>query len=161
MRQKQGKPVLLIDIDGVISLWGWGPNKRPHGAFRTIDGHPHFLSGSAGEHLLRLADRYENVWCSGWEERANDHLPHLLGLPGPLPYLSFVQNPGSGHAHWKLDAIDAYAGERPVAWVDDALDQACQDWAAARQAPTLLVHTDPASGLTEDHVRLLEAWAPS
>ena len=29
----------------------------------------------------RLAGTFECVWCTGWEDRAGTHLPHLLGLP--------------------------------------------------------------------------------
>ena len=49
-----------------------------------------------------------------------------------------------GTAHWKLEAIDEYAGDRPAAWIDDSLDERCTTWADARPAPTLLVETDPA-----------------
>ena len=59
-------------------------------------------------------------------------------------------------AHWKLDAIEAHAGERPLAWIDDAHDDSCRAWASARAAPTLLVTTDPAAGLTAAHVEALE-----
>jgi hypothetical protein len=100
------------------------------------------------------------VWCSGWEEKANDYLPLALGLPGPLPFLSFDRAVGRGHAHWKLAAIDAYAGpNRPLAWVDDAHDDACSAWRATRQGPTLLLATEPAIGLTPAHVRTLLDWA--
>ena len=61
--------------------------------------------------------------------------------------------------HWKLDAIDAHAGDRPLAWIDDAHDDSCRAWASSRAAPTLLVTTDPASGLTGAHVEALEHWA--
>jgi hypothetical protein len=98
------------------------------------------------------------VWCSGWEEKAGDHLPALLGAP-ELPHLSFDRNPGRSHAHWKLAAIEAHAGDRPLAWVDDALDDACEAWANHRGAPTLLVRTDPAVGLAAEHVELLREWA--
>ena len=37
---------------------------------------------------------------------------------------------GRSNAHWKLEAIDAYAGGRPLAWIDDALNPACHEWAA-------------------------------
>ena len=66
---------------------------------------------------------------------------------------------GRSNAHWKLDAIDAYAGDRPLAWVDDALNDACHEWASARAAPTLLVQTDPQRGLTEREASLLAQWA--
>jgi hypothetical protein len=155
-------PLLLVDIDGVLSLFGFAADRRPPGTFHSIDGTLHYLSASAGPHLRELAESFELVWCSGWEERANDHLPHLLELPGPLPFLRFERSPGRTHAHWKLDAIDAYAGERPLAWIDDALDGACEAWAAARAArgaPTLLVAVPSAVGLTDTEVTGLRRWA--
>jgi hypothetical protein len=153
-------PVLLLDIDGVISLFGFTSDERPTGAWIQADGTPHFISGTAGAHLLALADFFSLAWCSGWEERANDHLPAALGLPGPLPYLSFDRNPGSTRAHWKLNAIDAFCGaDRPLAWIDDALNDACRSWASARPGPTLLVDTEPPTGLTGTHVAQLVAWA--
>ena len=64
-----------------------------------------------GERLGRLSDRFELVWATGWEERANEHLPFLLGMPrGDLPCLLFDGRAVFGSAHWKLDAIDEYAG---------------------------------------------------
>ena len=96
----------------------------------------------------------------GWEERAEEHLPRLLGLPGGWPHLSFEAEPGRPPRHWKLGAIESHAGpDRPVAWLDDSFDASCDAWAAERRAPTLLVRTDPATGLREEHVTLLEEWA--
>jgi hypothetical protein len=68
-----------------------------------------------------------------------------------------------GTAHWKLAAIEEHAGTRPAAWIDDSLDEQCRAWARARakRAPTLLVETDPAAGLTDDRVDQLLAWAAS
>lgn len=153
-------PLLLIDVDGVISLFGFPLDERPAGRFELVDGIGHFLSATAGEHLLELGGRYELVWCTGWEEKANEYLPHALGLPGPLPYLSFDHKPAGGRPHWKLPAIDAYAGvERPVAWIDDAHDTESRAWAREREGPTLLVDTEPATGMTAEHVARLLAWA--
>jgi HAD domain in Swiss Army Knife RNA repair proteins len=154
------KPLLLVDVDGVISLFGFPPNERPDGRFELVDGIGHLLSATAGAHLLDLAQRYDLVWCSGWEEKANDYLPHALGLPGPLPYLAFDHKPAGGRPHWKLPAIDAYAGPtRPTAWIDDAHDAESRKWAANRAGPTLLVDTEPATGITAAHVRRLTRWA--
>lgn len=167
------RPLLMVDIDGVISLFG-PPNHAPgqpprsnqapdpapvEGAFHSIDGTPHFLSFSAAAHLLGLAENFDLVWASGWEERAEEHLPRLLGLPAGLPFLRFERSPGCGQAHWKLAAIDAYAGTRPLAWIDDSFNDACHDWAAERSAPTLLVSTIPEDGLTSREAELLAAWA--
>jgi hypothetical protein len=153
------KPLLLVDVDGVISLFGFAQHARPAGRFEMVDGIAHFLSATAGEHLRLLADAFEPVWCTGWEEKANEYLPHALGLAGPWPHLSFERNPGRNRAHWKLDAIDAYAEARPLAWIDDAHGEACEAWAAARAAPTLLVTTEPATGLMQPHVEELLSWA--
>ncbi len=154
----------MLDIDGVISLFGFPPLHPPNGSFHAIEGTPHFLSAAAAPLLCRLGRAFELVWASGWEERANNHLPHLLGLPGPLPFLTFERDGAAGssmRAHWKLDAIDAYAAGRPLAWVDDAFNDACRRWAAAREQPTMLIATEPSVGLTADQAERLIAWAAS
>jgi len=179
------RPLLLVDIDGVLSLFGpreHGPGIAPappaaeavpageegdgavSGSFHAIDGIPHFLSSAAAAHLLSLEPFFELVWASGWEEKANEYLPRLLGLPAELPFLRFARSRGPGTStlgHWKLDAIDAYAGERALAWIDDALDAACHAWASARSSPTLLVGTAPQRGLTARETELLLSWAAS
>jgi hypothetical protein len=155
--QVRDKPLLLIDIDGVISLFGFPLDACPEGSWHSVEGIAHFLSATTAAHLQRLGDWFDCVWCSGWEEKASEHLPALLGVP-VLPHLSFDENP-STQAHWKLSAIEAHVGDRPVAWIDDALDKSCERWATARMAPTLLIHTDPAVGLTDADVDELIAWA--
>ncbi|HEX9481642.1 MAG TPA: HAD domain-containing protein [Solirubrobacteraceae bacterium] len=151
----------MVDIDGVISLFASGLSADADGSFHSIEGIPHFLSATAAAHLLDLRDQFELIWASGWEERADEHLPHLLGLPRGLPFLRFARAVGRGNAHWKLEAIEQYAAGRPLAWIDDALDGACHDWAAAREAPTLLVQTEPSLGLTGTQAALLSRWASS
>jgi hypothetical protein len=162
------RPLLMVDVDGVLSLFGPGapggdPARPRSGSFHSIEGIPHFLSASAAAHLLDLHALYQLVWASGWEERADEHLPHLLGVPGNLPFLRFERELAGagklGNAHWKLAAIDTYAGDRALAWIDDALDQECHDWASSRGAPTLLVQTEPEHGLTEREAQLLTRWA--
>src|SRR5690242_8962799 len=114
------RPTLLIDVDGVLSLFGFDHVDPPDGFPVFIEGTPHWLSKSAGERLTRLAQRFDCVWCTGWEERAEDHLPHLLGLPGGWPHLRFDERRSreSSLGHWKLEAIDAHvARTNPLAWI--------------------------------------------
>jgi Swiss Army Knife RNA repair-like protein len=159
MPGNDGIPLLLVDVDGVISLYGFDPDARPDGRFETVDGIHHYLSASAGEHLRALSGHFELVWCTGWEDRANEYLPHALSLPARLPFLTFDAPPGVGARHWKLEAIERHAGpHRPVAWIDDDHDT-CREWAAARPGPTLLVTTEPAVGITANHVEQLVEWA--
>ncbi len=154
------RPLLLIDIDGVISLFGFDLARPPAVRMVMVDGIPHWLSEAAAAHLLGLAEAFELVWCSGWEEKADEHLPLALGLPAGLPHLRFAHSGTDTIRHWKLAAIDRFAGpRRPLAWVDDAHDESCRDWARARPGPTLLMATEPATGLTRCHVSRLADWA--
>ncbi len=150
---------MLVDIDGVISLFG-GDLSAKTGAFHSIEGIPHFLSATAAAHLLDLAEHFEPVWCSGWEEKADEHLPHLLGLPAGLPFLRFDRSVGRSNAHWKLDAIDAYAGRRALAWIDDAFNAACHEWAQRpRGADAARARPSPNTVSPQRERRLLLAWA--
>jgi hypothetical protein len=155
-------PILFLDVDGVISLFGFPTDAEPPGAFHNVEGIIHCLSAEAGTHLRLLEKRFELVWATGWEERANEHLPRLLGLSTPvLPMLSFDGRAVWGTAHWKVAAIDEYARDRPVAWIDDNLDERCKQWALDRDAPTLLVPTEPAVGITDRQVDRLVRFADS
>lgn len=160
------KPLLAVDVDGVISLFGFdetpsGPGVR----FELIDGTPHFISVEAGKRLARLGGAFELVWATGWQDRANDHLPTITGI-GPLPVIEFDRGgpvpERFGSAHWKLAPLDAYAAGRPVAWIDDSFDESCLQWARERESaglPTLLVPTEPQIGLEEAQAATLEIWA--
>jgi hypothetical protein len=165
------KPLLFIDVDGVISLFGFregyglAPGNAPFadcppGRLHSINGVMHYISGACGGHLRRLSDHYELVWATGWEETANDYLPHLLELPGDLPFLSFDGRVAAGAAHWKIDAIAEHAGEhRPLAWIDDNVDAGCHAWAEQRSAPTLIIETVRHEGMNDEHVESLLRWA--
>jgi hypothetical protein len=158
--RNSAKPLLFVDIDGVLSLFGFQSDSRPQGTWLNVEGIVHLISGSASQHLHRLATPFDLVWCSGWEEKANEHLLGALVLPTALPFLTFTVREGTtATRHWKLDAIEDHAGGRPLAWIDDAHDDSCRAWAARREAPTLLVATEPAIGLTDEHVDELERWA--
>ncbi|HEX5608759.1 MAG TPA: hypothetical protein VFX45_01565 [Solirubrobacterales bacterium] len=155
------RPILAVDIDGVISLFGFDdPPPNDEARFELIDGSVHCISLRAGQRLLRLSEHYELIWASGWEEKANFYLPALLGLP-ELPHLTFDGAARFGSAHWKLSSIEGYCAGRPMAWVDDNFDESCYEWARARPEPTLLVPTESALGLGEAEAEALAAWARS
>jgi len=154
-----GRPVLAVDIDGVISLFGFDEapdHLQAH--WEMVDGVTHCISLAAGERLRRLAEHYELVWASGWEDKANYYLPRVLGLP-ELPHLSFDNSARFGSAHWKLAPLEEYGAGRPLAWIDDSFDESCYEWARGRDEPTLLVPTEPHLGIEEAQVEALTAWA--
>jgi hypothetical protein len=153
------QPVLAVDVDGVISLFGFDePPERSEAKFELVDGMVHCISLAAGERLRRLGEHYELVWATGWEEKANFYLPAILGMP-ELPVLSFDGAARFGSAHWKLGPLDEYAKGRPAAWIDDSFDDSCYEWARGRDEPTLLVPTEPERGLEDAQVEALIVWA--
>jgi hypothetical protein len=155
------RPLLAVDVDGVISLFGF--DEPPAGGaarFELIDGMVHCISLRAGERLQRLDEHFDLVWATGWEQKANDYLPNILGLP-EYPFLTFEGAARFGSAHWKLGPLEEASRGRAVAWIDDSFDESCYDWARAREEPTLLVPTESALGLEETHTEALIAWARS
>lgn len=168
--QPENRPLLAIDVDGVISLFGFEEQPPPEVArFELIDGTPHCISIAAAERIRRLEDDFELVWATGWQDRANDRLSLITGI-GPLPVIAFDGHRATGAAagdtaaHWKLAAITAFAGQRPLAWIDDSFDRSCFDWAEQREAsgaPTLLVPTEPELGFEEAQAAVTADWAAS
>jgi hypothetical protein len=155
------RPLLAVDVDGVISLFGF--DEPPPGSaarFQLVDGMMHCISIGAGRRLLRLGEHFEMVWATGWEGKANDYLPNILGLP-ELPYLTFGGASRFGSAHWKLGPLNEYGSGRPLAWIDDSFDESCYEWARNRDEPTLLVPTESALGLEDAQTEALLTWAKS
>jgi len=151
------RPLLLLDVDGVLYPSGaeCPAGFTEHTLFPDeID--PVRVCLDHGAWIAELAGAYEVVWATGWGEEANRLLGPLLGIPR-LPVLPFPQVPFS--ADLKVPAIDALAGDRPAAWIDDMLGPVAYDWADHRPAPTLLLPADPAIGLTRELVDHALAWA--
>ena len=56
LRETRRKPLLFVDIDGVLSLWGFGMDGWPtDGGWHQIDGVSHFLSARAARHPVARA----------------------------------------------------------------------------------------------------------
>jgi hypothetical protein len=157
--EPKGRPVLAVDVDGVISLFGFKvPIEQAPCKFQLIDGMAHCISLEVGQRLQQLTPYYDLVWATGWEDRANEYLLHLLGLRR-LPVIRFGNAAKFGSAHWKLAPISNYAAGRRLAWIDDSFDDSCHSWARDRAEPTLLVPTVSTEGLQDSDVETLIGWA--
>jgi hypothetical protein len=155
------RPLLAVDVDGVISLFGFEEQPdRSLTKLELVDGVPHVISLPTGDRLRRLGEHFDLVWATGWEDKANFYLPHILGVP-ELPYVTFEGAVSAGAAHWKVGPLDEYATGRALAWIDDNFNDSCYTWAEDREEPTLLVPTETHLGLEEAHVEVLQQWAAS
>ncbi|MEV5875054.1 hypothetical protein AB0L75_12630 [Streptomyces sp. NPDC052101] len=154
-------------IDGPLNPYAAQAERRPEGytTIRVPLGYRRplrvWLNPEHGPALLRLG--YELVWATSWMEEANVWIAPVVGLPTDLPYVDF----GSGlfaerpdGVHWKTEAIVAYAGGRPFAWVDDEQSPADVSYVAAHHcAPALLHHVNPRVGLREGDFTALARFA--
>jgi len=153
------RPLLLLDVDGVLNPYG---GECPAGYTEHVlfpeEIEPVRVCVDHGDWIAELAGVYEVVWATAWGEEANRLLAPLLGVPR-MPVVPFPQVPFS--ADLKVPAIDALAGDRPAAWIDDMLGPAAYDWAARRVAPTLLLPVDPLVGWNRQIVERALEWAVS
>lgn len=129
------------------------PDPRPGFDGAAIEGAPHGFSPAHGAWLRELAGSFELVWCTMWGERANLEICPRLGLPR-LPVVD-LWDEEDGLDRWKLPGVIRHAGDRPLAWLDDAFDAPTRAWAAARTAPTELVGVGHRTGLSRRHIRRL------
>lgn len=174
------RPILYLDVDGVISLFGikgelaatreirvevpTGTQERRVGRPPALvfDGQSHplreivvvqaFLAEGIEQRLRRLDEIFEIVWCTGWHRSANNLLEAMGICIGPYEVLRFD---GS-----KLEAIVMHAGERHWAFVDDEVAFELQRApGAAHSDACLLVETRPEVGLIDEDVDRLLAFA--
>jgi len=156
-RLAMDRPLLLLDIDGVLNPWAAPtlPDGFKEHVLFPKDERPHRFSEHHGEWIRELARSFEVVWASAWGSVANQLLAPILRLPefDWVPYPPTPFPPSS-----KVPSIAAFVGERSAAWVDDDITAEARAWASGRENPTLLVPVDPTIGLLPEHVRSLEVW---
>lgn len=157
-KRSTSRPLLLLDVDGVLAPLGPGPAGEDLVSF-TADGHHVAFARATPARLARLTRHFRLVWATSWQDGANEHLAPALGLP-TLPVVRLSPDdefePGTS---WKLAAVRAFVRGRPFAWLDDELGFDVHQWAANRDAPTLPVDVRPDVGMTEEHVEALVRFA--
>ena len=113
------KPLLLVDVDGVLNPYAADCCPDGYQEYNFFPGEePVRLCPIHGRWLRELANRFDLVWATGWGDAAHRHISPVLGLP-QFPAIVFPS--GRFHPAQKVPAIDAYAGDRALAWIDDLL----------------------------------------
>jgi hypothetical protein len=160
-RRVSQKPLLFLDVDGVIALRA-APRSLPAGGWEPLGSTNTYIATHAGASIRTLTEHFDVVWASDWEEMANPFFRKRLGLSEDLPALTFneaTDDPRS--SDWKIARIEEMAGDRPLAWVDGTEHGAYRRWARQRKAPTLVVVPEPSTGLSDEDVGELLAFAIS
>lgn len=145
-RDTTGRPLLLLDVDGVLNPLA----NRPPPGFRLqrIDGYEVALSAQHQRWLSELAQSFDLAWATTWEQSANESIGPLLGLP-EIPVVRFVGERAGDT--WKLETVRRFVGDRPLVWIDDELFLDAYEWARTRDAPTLLIRPSSSVGMTSAH----------
>lgn len=173
---RAGRPVVALDVDGVLApdparivghteaLAALGYRKHAfddHGP----DGMPAsgvvWLHPEHGPWLRELLDLgAELVWATSWNHVAASWIAPRLDLPA-FPVLDVPRTgPRFGRSP-KLDVLTRWAGDRPLAWVDDELGGKEPGWAEDRRDdgfPTLIVQPDSGRGLERRHIDKIVRW---
>lgn len=151
------KPVLLLDVDGVLLVVG----KRPPPGFEVLKAAKDrvFYCRQHGpwiRDLLKLADTY---YLTSHQKMAHHDIGRHLKLPR-LDWINYgaFQDTTIGE---RAAAAQALFPNRGLVWVDDDFRDYEFEWADTRVAngnPTLLVKPDSERGLQYEHIVAIHNW---
>lgn len=159
------KPVLLLDVDGVLNVSGPDYDRRQ--VLLPPDGHPFHPTRHVRPFLRWAWRRFEILWCTAWMDSANKiadwaGVPHAPVLKDPpAARARRLRNLGRrgfiDRGDWKLEAarraLRGRNGAR-VFWVEDGICDEAHEWLRRRRG--LYVATSSFEGVTPAHVRILE-----
>ncbi|NUW37724.1 hypothetical protein HTZ77_40910 [Nonomuraea sp. SMC257] len=157
------KPLLLIDVDGVLN-----PFRRPDPGYRRyqceIGGQVYtvHLNPRHGTRLLELAiaTGAELAWATTWEHHANEWISPRIGLP-ELPVVPMGPVLGSTAGEmFKTPHVAEYVERRPFVWFDDQVRQEDEEYLRGHRGldDFLLVPVNPRDGLTSAHLDAARRW---
>jgi hypothetical protein len=152
------KPLLLIDVDGVLNPTFGGKESKGWVKHKLM-GYNVSLNRQHGDWLNALSEHFELVWATTWNDDANKYIGPNIGLPKlPVAFMDTSASVGPLET-WKLPSVKAYVGDRPFAWIDDDIHHDVGLWSYHRKSPMLPMKIDPRMGLQKHHIKKLEDFA--
>lgn len=144
------KPILYLDVDGVICLWDepaceveekqaldrMGPVVVPTGTKRRLE---------------QLEAEFDVVWATAWRGRARTALAPVLEVGTEWEHLPYH--------NLKLPEIVKDAAGRDFAFVDDDADWELEQLGNIVPEGSLTLNTDPRVGLCDETVKTLLQYA--
>jgi hypothetical protein len=175
------RPLLLVDVDGVLCPFG-GPMPDGYQAAQLgAEGDLRWSEQNAGR-LERLAEVFDCAWCTARYDDVLTTIARLHGFGEDWPVVSFeggayksegryyiVRAELERDTTWKLPFVRVWLEQngwedRPLAWLDDDTTRDVYLWEWERnqqQIPTLVWHVSPALGLTNTDTNHVRAWGES
>lgn len=178
-----GRTPLLLDVDGVVNCLAVGSfDQADRGltAHEAIgpDGRAYeiLIDPATPDRIARLAEAFEIVWCTTWQQAANAEIAPLIHLPSDREVIWLPTDWADVplHVSRKTFHLLRWANENHVsrlAWIDDEIaprdkaaltepDNSCRQSAGLTALDEVcIVRTNPRIGLTDRHVDRLLAWA--
>lgn len=157
---RRGRPKLLLDVDGVLMPVRTPAMRarripwflaRPDFVAVRVDGLPGHVAPWVLDAAAQLAERFDIIWATSWEDSANGELRDLFGWD-ERPWLPILAGLRDGRS--RLEVVrDAIGEETPIVWCDDqGVTAAARAWGAIRPGPSLLIRPLSDHGLGPRHI---------
>lgn len=159
----KAKPILLLDVDGVINYVGDGGAWRDQKEKMKLKRVNWWNIRWSTEVVLKINYWGRNLadirWLTSWDEKARLLLAPALGIDEfPL-----ARDPSMWHKAHAADIVDQTYPGIPICWIDDELDSFLHDtdrghfyWES--RPNTLLIQPSEKMGLQPDDLARIESF---
>lgn len=165
------KPILLLDIDGVINCFDRTIPLEFYHQMLTWNNQLHWCSLPIGmmKKIQELDNVFEIHWCTAWEKNANN-LARIVGI-SEKPFIPVCADNHPNISKeliivndcWKLPYIQDYVEQnlknKPIMFIDDEIES--DTWAQERNVtiPTVFRKINNRTGITEDDMIALRLFS--
>lgn len=163
----KSKPLLLVDIDGVLNFFG--PKRHAKQYTTVISGYRIQSDTRFPVWLSHLERQFDIHWATMWQEAAPKEFAPNFGWGAHIPYIDFDAHfasyrgrIGLSVGNYKLPAIQEMAAGRPLIWIDDdGGTKEVRNWVNERNntVPTKVIVPDPMIGMTLTHLEDIKSFA--